>query len=504
MDDSSLLCSPDASHTPRSPVDRAGEETNDDADRARPRTILVGRELGEIWLACREGGETVELSVLPDDGRFATGAVYTGKVARLGPAGGGAFVDIGDAESLFVPRPVDPESGTGWAAGQRVLVQVVRARDGRKGRRGDGRIAVAGAGLVLLPRQHRRRISGRVREPAERERLSSVLERLNPAGHGIIARAGAAGMDERRLREELSGLLARWQAAESNLEGASGPSLVLAAEPPSLVFVRDRVALGIDAVIGDDPAALASIAALGIPGTDVRAHTGPLPLIDAYRLDGVLDAALRPEVPLPGGGRIVVQRTEAMTTIDVDSGAASSGTDSGRDALEIDREAAAAIARATRLRNITGTVAIDFIGVGSASRRAAIDRALADAMRGDLAVTEVSPLTRSGIALVVRRYRGPALAEPLTVACPCCGGARVPTHASRARRLLRTLRRLARPDPGGRYRIRGPAGVVEEARSLHGRHGDAAGLPPAHRVTFEEGDEAVGSLGQRRDDGAGA
>ncbi|MDH3284757.1 MAG: ribonuclease E/G [Acidobacteriota bacterium] len=473
-------------------------------------TILAARDLGELWLAVQEGPRTAELSVLPGDASFGIGAIYKGKVARLERPGGAAFVDVGPAESLFVPRPRDPRSQVPWVAGDDVLVQITREGEGRKGRRGDARLTIAGTALVLSPHRERLRVSSRIDEPEERQRLATLLEKLRPREHGLIARTAAEGADEDGLREELAGLLARWQAAVARAADAPAPTLILPADPPAVSFVRDRLCRGIDAVLVEDPRDHDQLARLvasspGKRSIAVRRHAGPLSIVDAYRLDRAAGAALSPEVELEGGGRLVIQTTEAMTTVDVDSGAGAGATAAKRDALAIDLAAAAEIARQIRLRNLAGTIAIDFIGVDDAAQRAAIDRVLDDALEADRAKTETMPVSVSGVGLVTRQRRWPPLAGPLTQPCSTCrGGGFVPTSATRARRLLRELRRLARPDPSGRFRVRAPAAVLDDARGLLETLGAAAGLPPASRVAWESGSESVAGIGRPGDDPAGA
>ncbi len=450
--------------------------------------IVVARDLGERWLALVEAGRVTELVVRPLASGRLLGAIFLGRVVRPVPGVAGAFVDIGTGRDAFLPVP----EGDPPRTGEDLLVQVTREADGGKGPRVTREVTLPGWRLVLAPRVTHRGVSRKIGDEVERERLRALLDRIVPAGVGVIARTAAAGAAEEELRGELGELLERWEAIRSRATAARAPLLLHEEEDPARAFVRDQGGREVEEVVVEpgDEDLLASLPGEG-GRASVRLHRGPLPAVEAFGLDRALEEVFSPVVPLPGGGRLVIQATEAMVAVDVDSGRDVSGDSLEETALRTNLEAAEELGRQLRLRELGGLVVADFIDMRrGTSRRALADR-LAAVFARDRAKIRWAPPGEFTLVRISRQRRRPPLERLLGETCRCCGRAIVPAPAARARRLLRRLRVLARSAPGARFRIAAPPAVLAEARDIVLAHGEDSGLPDPALLSYREGDEAV-------------
>ncbi len=450
--------------------------------------IVVARDLGERWLALLEAGRVTELVVRPlAEGRLL-GAIFLGRVVRAVPGVAGAFVDVGLGRDAFLPVP----EGDLPREGEDVLVQVTREADAGKGPRVTRDITLPGWRLVLAPRVTHRGISRKIVSEAERERLRGILERIAPEGLGVIARTAAAGAGEEDLRGELDELVARWASIVDRAARARAPLPLHEEEDPARAFVRDQGGRDVDEVVvepGDEDLFAGTAGEERLP--PVRVHRGPLPAIEAYGLDRALDEVFSPEVPLPGGGRLVIQATEAMVAVDVNSGRDVSGASLEETALRTNLEAAEELGRQLRLRELGGLVVADFIDMQRGASRRALAARLEEVFARDRARIRWAPPAEFTLVRISRQRRRPPLERLLGEPCRCCGRSIVPGAAARARRLLRRLRALARPTRGGAWRITAPADVLEEARAIATAHGEASGLPPIGALSFRVGGEDV-------------
>lgn len=434
------------------------------------RQVVVARDLGEIWLALIEDGRVVELAVSNEDGARWLGTIAKGRITRLVPGVRAAFVDVGLVRDVFTVMPPGTIAERHLTPGDEVLVQVTREAQGGKGHRATFEVTVPGRALVLIPGASHRGVSKRIADPDERERLRVVLEDIGPDGVGLIARTAAVGLDRAALSADLADLLGAWREIEAQAAQVRAPAILYRDQNPAVAFLRDHLALGIDEVVteGSDPADLAAALGGDESGTvpPIRAHQGPLRALDAYGLERAIAAALAPTVPLPGGGRLVIEASEALVAIDVNSGRDTAALDLDEIALRTNLEAAAEIGRQIRLRDLAGLIVVDFIDVGGARARAAVGVALAAALANDRAKLRVLPLTEFCLAQITRQRRRTPLARHFAEACPCCGVGFVPRADARARHLLRDGRRRARPYPRAQVRITAPAAVADAGREI--------------------------------------
>ncbi len=460
----------------------------------RERRIVATRDLGELWLALHEGGSVVELMVLGPDAAPLLGAIVKGQVTRLAPAVHAIFVDLGFPREVFVPLPPGPDAGRSLAPGDETLVQITREAQGGKGWRARLDVTIPGWTLVLAPHATHRGVSRKIPDADERARLRVLLDEIAPAGFGLIARTTAAGLAHEQLAAERDQLLARWSAIEERARSTRAPAALDVERDPTLAFLRDQLAEGVDEIIVD-PHAVASlserIAAAPPPAAPrVRAHPGPWPAVEGWGLERAWETALADEVRLPGGGRLTIGRLEALTAIDVDSGQ-EGGEDLEETALAADIEAAPEVARQVRLRALGGLIVVDFIDVRRKENRARIAAALVQAFAGDRLRTRIAPLSEFSVAEITRQRRRRPLAEDFTAPCPCCRRGFVFKPEAEARSLLRELRRRCRGTPAPRARLSGAAPTLAAARDIFDRWGAQSGLPGASSMTWAEGAPGV-------------
>ncbi len=454
--------------------------------------IVVARDLGERWLALVEGGRVTELVVRPLAAGRLLGAIFLGRVVRAVPGVAGAFVDLGLGRDAFLPVP----EGDLPREGEDVIVQVTREADAGKGPRVTRDVTLPGWRLVLAPRVTHRGVSRKIASDAERERLREILDRIAPEGLGVIARTAAAGAAEEELRVELEELVERWESIRARASRAGAPLALHGEEDPARAFVRDQGGRKVAEIVvepADEGLFREEEREEGWP--PVRVHRGPLPAVEAFGLDRALDEVFSPEVALPGGGRLVIQATEAMVAVDVNSGRDVSAASLEETALRTNLEAAEELGRQLRLRELGGLVVADFIDMQRGASRRALAERLDEVFSRDRAKIRWAPPGEFTLVRISRQRRRPSLERLLGEPCPCCGRAIVPGAAVRARRLLRRLRVLARPIPGAAFRITAPPEVLEEARAIAAAHGEASGLPPSGAVSFRVGEEGVTRVG---------
>ena len=447
------------------------EEILISAGPRRHRIALVrGRRLVELYLAGRGA---------PQPERIILGRVMTVQ-ADLDAA----FIDIGEGrEGLLPARDAAVKRGTaiGRAVqqGQSLLVQVKREAEGEKGAKLSARPRLAGRGLVLLPLGQEIELSGRITDPAQRRRLQAVgKSALAGRGGGLILRGAAAAMDDTGLVGEADDLLRRWQGIQETAASASArpPALLHAGDDPLGVILREHSGPSLRRIRVDDAGLAAELGRIWGGNTPaIEMHDRETPLFAAHDLEDQIEAALAHQVPLPSGGRIIIEHTQALTAIDVDSAQHDGAGDPARLARETNTQAAAEIARQLRLREIGGRVVIDFIPMQGKGQVAGLLEALQGYLAGDPGQVRLGRMSEMGLVELTRRRRQPALALRLGEVCPLCAGSGLrPTARAVADNLLDRILREAGAAKGRPVIVRAAPAV---AADLGGADGDIlAGL----------------------------
>ncbi len=457
-----------------------------------PSELLLSRFGGRTWAALREDGHLVELRVEREGEPLSVGHVVKGRVAKVLPGLQAAFVEVGPgkhgflhASDLILPgeealppaerEAVDPDDEPAVAAlegelsaeraracraapiqdrlreGRELVVQVTKAPLSTKGARVSCHIALPGRYLVYLPLWSQHRISRRVEDAAERERLRDALERL-PFEGGFIARTAAQGIEPAVIEADAARLALAWRTIESKAALAPVPSLLHADLDLPLRILRDLAAGEVDEIVLDDPALHAAardylVELAPALVARLRLHTGPETLLRAYGVDEEMQRALKSRVWLRSGGYIVLEQTEALVSIDVNSGKYIAGREPEQTVLRTNLEAAREIARQIRLRDLSGILVVDFIDMELEDSRRQVIGALEDALKRDRTRTQIVGLGSLGLLVLTRKRTRPALHTMLTRSCPACGGrGRVKTPEAVVAEVLGRLGRRVREE----------------------------------------------------------
>jgi Rne/Rng family ribonuclease len=431
-----------------------------------PDEILVTALGDDSRAAALADGVLVRYAISDTPPVLSAGDVIRGRVTRLAPGIGAAFVAISDTETgiLMLETAKRDRRGAAISEGQNILVQVSRSADAEKGARLTARPSLAGRFLVLLPDEPGvLRLSRQLDGSGVRAGLAAIAERVLPrAAGGWIVRSAACAADEAMLSAESARLTGAWQQILERGQRSGPPERLWQGADPVSALIDAAAGPGIRRIIVDDAALLGSLRRrfpdIGAPMT---LHTGRTPLFAAAGVDAQLAAALEPELALPSGGRVSIAETAAVVAIDVDTGGAAAAGTAGQAALAVNLEAAQAIAAAVCLRELAGHLVIDFVPMRQAAGRARLLAALRREFDGDDRDVRIAGFTPLGLVEMTREKRGPSLRRRLTTLCPACdGGGVVRRPAFAAHEALRALIAASRSAPAARPAIIAAPGIA--------------------------------------------
>ncbi|SBO43611.1 Rne/Rng family ribonuclease [Cyanobium sp. NIES-981] len=477
-----------------------------------PQQIVIAEQLR---IAAVLNDERVD-ELIVAQGRYQIGDVYLGTVENVLPGIDAAFVNIGESEKNGFIHITDlgPLRLRKGAAGitelleprQKVLVQVMKEPTGTKGPRLTGNLALPGRYLVLQPHGQGVTISRRVNGDNERNRLRALGVLIKPPGAGLLVRTEAEGVGEDLLIEDLESLLRQWEAIQAAAETASPPVLLNRDEDFIHRILRDLYSQDLVRVVVDSPEGVSR--AKAFLGADhgnvlVEAHDAPTDILEAYKVSAAIHDALKPRVDLPSGGYVIIEPTEALTVIDVNSGSFTRSANARETVLWTNCEAAVEIARQLKLRNIGGVVVIDFIDMESRRDQLQVLEHFTQAVRDDAARPQIAQLTELGLVELTRKRQGQNIYELFGRACPSCGGlghvAVLPGRDSL--QPLASAGGLVRSAAAARAEVAAPSAAAESGGSRRRRGGRGG------RSSVESGDSAVfvpvaPLLDQDQEDGA--
>ncbi|HET9835033.1 MAG TPA: ribonuclease G [Rhodanobacteraceae bacterium] len=438
--------------------------------------ILINVTPRETRVGVVENGMLQEVHVERTGKRGYVGNIYCGRVQRVMPGMQAAFVEIGLGRAAFLhasdivraPPALTTEDheGNGHATGgpvptppiselvhegQRVIVQVIKDPIGGKGARLSAHLSIPSRYLVLLPHTHLHGVSVRIEEEAERARLKEILTRLSGDDErGYIARTNAEGEDETALAEDIAYVGKVWQAVQENIAHAE-PGMRVYEEPPlPLRVLRDLMHDDIEKVRVDSRETwqrTLDFAHRFMPhlAERIEHYAGERPIFDLYGVEDEIQKALRKEVPLKSGGHLVIDQTEAMTTIDVNTGAYLGTRNLEETVFRTNLEAAQAAARQLRLRNLGGIIIIDFIDMHDPEHRRQVLRTLEKSLVKDHARTTVYEMSPLGLVEMTRKRTTESLERQLCEPCPGCGGrGKIKTTETISYEIFREITRAVR------------------------------------------------------------
>ena len=412
--------------------------------------ILVNVTPRETRVAVIENGMLQELHIERGWRRGVVGNIYKGKVQRVMPGMQAAFVEVGleraaflhandivrsspdavvDGEEAALPTPPPAPIMDLLRDGQDIVVQVVKDPIGSKGARLTTQISIPSRYLVLLPQSKVIGVSARIEDEAERHRLKQAVTELAGlhGGHGYIIRTNAEGQPVEALAEDIAYLSRVWNVVERR--GRESPSCSVLYEDLSLPLraVRDLIRKDVEKVKVDSKETherLQAFVAKYMPvlAERIELYSGERPIFDLYGVEDEIGRALDKQVPLKSGGYLVIDQTEAMTTVDVNTGSFLGQRNLEETVFRTNLEAAQAVARQLRLRNLGGIIIIDFIDMDDPEHRRQVLRTLEKSLAKDHAKTTVYEFSPLGLVEMTRKRTVESLARQLSEPCPECSG----------------------------------------------------------------------------------
>ncbi len=421
--------------------------------------LIISVEKLERRVALLEDGQLEEYSVERDESRNIAGSVYKGRVKNIEPGLKAMFVDIGLEKNAFlhfwdaIPAALDsgieeierPDRAEGkrrqkkprltakdipsiYPVGSEVIVQVTKGPIGTKGPRVSTNLSFAGRYLVLMPFSDRSGISRKIEDPKERARLRKILRELDiPDGLGVIIRTVGEGQRARYFVRDLHYLLDQWARIEEQIKEQPAPAQVFA--EPGLVerTVRDFLTDEIDEVVCDDQPSVELMSRMvgeisRRARSRIKLYDGHAPIFETFGVQKQIDDAFHRQVWLRCGGYIVIDETEALVAVDVNTGRNKGGRDVEKTILQTNLEAAEEIARQLRLRNIGGLIIGDFIDMKNRKDQQMVYSRMRERLKRDKAKTHVLPLSSLGLMEMTRQRAQESLSDSIYQNCPYCEG----------------------------------------------------------------------------------
>ena len=440
--------------------------------------ILINVTPQESRVAIMEQGAVQELHVERGSNRGLVGNIYLGRVGRVLPGMQSAFIEIGLVRAAFL-HVADLWSGNKNGEqkpiekllheGQTLVVQVIKDPIGSKGARLSTQISIAGRLLVYLPGEQHIGISQRIEDEAEREHLREKLHELMPAGEsgGFIVRTVAETATDEELNADIEYLIKLWRGISERSKTAAAQALLYQDLDLTLRVLRDLVTSDTERIVVDSRETYARMVDFAEhymrKSLSVLEHyTGERPLFDLFGVEDEIERALAPRVDLKSGGYVIIDQTEALTTVDVNTGAFVSGRSFDDTIFKTNLEATQAIARQLRLRNLGGIIVVDFIDMDNDEHKNAVLSELRKSLVRDRTRVTVNGFTQLGLVEMTRKRTRESLAHVLCESCPTCNRrGEIKTAQTVCYEILREVMRSARQFDAREFRILASQTVID-------------------------------------------
>ena len=465
------------------------------------RMLFNATQAEELRVAIVDGQKLIDLDIESAAKEQRKSNIYKGVITRIEPSLEACFVDYGAERHGFLPfkevskayfQPgVDNRASIKEALreGQELIVQVDKDERGNKGAALTTFVSLAGRYLVLMPNNPRgggvsRRVDG-----DERTELRETMDQLEvPNGMSLIARTAAIGRQAEELQWDLNYLLQLWRAIEGVSTEHKAPLLIY--QEGSLVIraIRDyfqpeigEILIDTDEIYEQAKAFMAQVMPANV--NRVKRYRDDVPLFSRFQIEHQIETAFARQVNLPSGGAIVIDHTEALVSVDVNSGRATKGSDIEETAFKTNQEAADEIARQLRLRDLGGLIVIDFIDMESQRNQREVENRLRDALRFDRARVQMGKISRFGLMELSRQRLRPALAETSYITCPrCTGTGHIRSTESAALHILRILEEEAMKDNTAAVHVQVPVDVATFL--LNEKRAEVQAVELRHKVTI--------------------
>ncbi len=438
------------------------------------KDIIINSSSSETRVALLEDDQLVELFVERPQHERNVGSIYKGVVKKMVPGMEAAFVDIGWKQDAFLHFSDYSDEMNGSLMddddeealdkqkkkisyhqreislknGQEVLVQIIKEPLGNKGPRVTTQVSLPGRSVVLVPYHSHIGVSRRITDYKERKRLKSLAAKIRPEGFGVIVRTVAEGKTLEELKADMDSQLKLWKRLEKKIQNEPSRSLIFRDMSLASSIVRDLFTPDINSLVVDSKRfyrqVLSYISEVAPQLTDkVKHYEGTKPIFDSYKIEPEIEKSLSRKVWLNKGGYIIIEQTEALVTIDVNSGRFMGKKDHEENSLKVNLRAAREICRQLRLRDMGGLIVIDFIDMWDEKNRKKVYDEMKKELKNDRSKSDILPISQFGLMEMTRQRIKPSLLYTFNEPCPTCNGlGMVPSRETVSTQLERWIKRF--------------------------------------------------------------
>jgi ribonuclease G len=471
------------------------------------KEVIINAETLETRVAVSEDGRLEEFNIERTTEERLVGSIFKGKVRNLEDGLKAAFVDIGFEKNAFLhywdivpsnfdsgveiveregrrrdkPKITQKDIPRVYPPGSDIIVQVTKGPIGTKGPRVTTNLVVPGRYLVLLPNSDQSGISRKIENPQERQRLKKILRELSiPDGMGVIMRTAGEGQQKRYFVRDLALLLEEWRVVQDGIKGRPPATCVF--QEPDLIerTVRDFLTEDVERIVVDNPKAYDRMRDMisrisKRSASKVKLYPDPQPIFDRFNITKQLENAFSRQVHLKSGGYIVVDETEALVAIDVNTGRHKGGRDQESAILKVNLEAADEICRQLRLRNMGGLIVLDFIDMKARRDQQSVYQRMKEGLRRDKAKTHILPISQLGLMEMTRQRHSESVRAAVYDDCPYCKGrgkvkSALTMSVEIQRKLSEILKRRPRDESDFQLRIVVHPTVLDRLRTEDEKH----------------------------------
>jgi len=465
------------------------------------RMLFNATQQEELRVAIVDGQKLIDIDIETAGRELRKSNIYKGIITRIEPSLEACFVNYGEDRHGFLPfkevarsyfkEGVEPRAATIKEAlreGQEIMIQVEKEERGNKGAALTSFVSLAGRYLVLMPNNPRGGGVSRRVEGEDRQELREAMDKLDlPVGMSVIARTAGIGRNVEELQWDLNYLMQLWRAIEGASKAGSGAFLIYQESSLVIRAIRDYFQPDIGEILIDtddifEQAQQFMSHVMPDMVHRVKRYSDDVPLFSRFQIEHQIETAYSRTVPLPSGGAIVIDHTEALVSVDVNSARATRGSDIETTAFNTNCEAAEEVARQLRLRDLGGLIVIDFIDMENTKNQREVETRLKDALRYDRARVQMGKISRFGLMELSRQRLRPSLSEGSHVTCPRCNGTgHIRDTESSALQVLRIIQEEAMKENSAAIHVQVPVDVA--AFLLNEKRGEILKIETRHRVT---------------------